>query len=60
MYQQENPLTPSAPLKEVDGFGIDNFLLTALENPRDRLTILKLDQELEAFVKDEGFVTKIS
>jgi len=37
-------------------FGIDNFLLTALENPRDRLTILKLDQELELFVKDPSRV----
>lgn len=38
--------------KNENSFGIDNFLLTALESPRDRLTILKLDQELEAFVKD--------
>eukprot|EP01114_Cavostelium_apophysatum_P017608 TRINITY_DN5280_c0_g2_i1.p1 TRINITY_DN5280_c0_g2~~TRINITY_DN5280_c0_g2_i1.p1 ORF type:complete len:806 (+),score=200.72 TRINITY_DN5280_c0_g2_i1:286-2703(+) len=33
-------------------FQLDQFLLTALANPRDRLTILKLDHELEKFMKD--------
>lgn len=35
-------------------FGIDQFLLTALQNPKDRLILMKLDQELEIFVKDNS------
>jgi len=31
---------------------IDRFLLTALSNQRDRITILKLEQVLEKFIKD--------
>mmetsp|Transcript_11670 Transcript_11670/g.16202 ORF Transcript_11670/g.16202 Transcript_11670/m.16202 type:complete len:715 (-) Transcript_11670:24-2168(-) len=33
-------------------FEVDSFLLTALSNPRDRLTLLKLDTDLEKFIKD--------
>jgi len=31
---------------------IDRFLLTALSNQRDRITILKLEQVLEKFIRD--------
>jgi hypothetical protein len=31
---------------------VDAFLLSALANPRDRLAILKLDFDLEKFVRD--------
>ena len=37
---------------ENDDFEVDSFLLTALSNPRDRLTLLKLDTDLEKFIKD--------
>lgn len=35
---------------------IDPFLLSALNNPRDRLLLLKLDHELERFVSDTTYV----
>ncbi|PRP72780.1 hypothetical protein PROFUN_07680 [Planoprotostelium fungivorum] len=35
-----------------DGFQIDQFLMNALVNFRDRLTILKLDSELEKFINN--------
>lgn len=38
----------------LSGLEVDSFLLTALANQKDRLTILKIDQQLEKFVKDEG------
>lgn len=38
---------------ERSGLEMDEFLLNALNNPRDRLTLLKLEQQLELFVLDE-------
>lgn len=35
---------------------MDPFLLSAIHNPRDRITVLKLDQDLEKFVKDSRLV----
>jgi hypothetical protein len=32
---------------------VDAFLLTALKNPKDRLTILKLEDEFQRFIKDK-------
>lgn len=34
------------------GAQLDGLLLSALANPRDRLTILKLDMELERFLRE--------
>jgi hypothetical protein len=37
----------------MDEVQIDAFLLTALKNPKDRLTILKLEDEFQRFIKDK-------
>eukprot|EP01119_Soliformovum_irregulare_P009769 TRINITY_DN2349_c0_g1_i4.p1 TRINITY_DN2349_c0_g1~~TRINITY_DN2349_c0_g1_i4.p1 ORF type:complete len:641 (+),score=157.85 TRINITY_DN2349_c0_g1_i4:113-2035(+) len=44
--------TETTPVLSPNDFQIDPFLLSALANPRDRITILKLDQDLEKFMKD--------
>jgi hypothetical protein len=38
---------------------VDAFLLDALNSPRDRLTILKLELELEKFLRDPKYVPYI-
>ncbi|CAG8559444.1 12784_t:CDS:2, partial [Ambispora gerdemannii] len=43
----ESPTEESVDLGEIDAAtGLDNFLLTALKNPKDRLFLLKLDQDM--------------
>lgn len=39
---------------------LDGLLLNALANPRDRLTILKLDYELERFIKESRYGARTS
>ncbi len=41
------------PTTEEDMHQIDPFLLQALNQPKDRLTILKLDYELENFINSK-------
>ncbi|KAI9292511.1 hypothetical protein K502DRAFT_319723 [Neoconidiobolus thromboides FSU 785] len=38
---------------------IDGFLLSAIKIPKDRLFLLKLDKELEAFILDERYRTEL-
>jgi hypothetical protein len=33
--------------------GLDGFLLAALNNPKDRFFLFKLDKELESFIADD-------
>ncbi len=40
------------PVHQEDHHSIDPFLLQALNQPKDRLTILKLDHELEKFINN--------
>ncbi|CAI2165045.1 7845_t:CDS:2 [Funneliformis geosporum] len=50
-------LTPeqAAHLGEIDfNTGLDGFLLAALKNPKDRLFLLKLDREMERFIKEKN------
>ncbi|CAB4379057.1 unnamed protein product [Rhizophagus irregularis] len=53
----ESELTPeqAAHLGEIDfNTGLDGFLLAALKNQKDRLFLLKLDQEMERFIKEKN------
>ncbi|CAG8450738.1 5772_t:CDS:2 [Funneliformis caledonium] len=53
----ESELTPeqAAHLGEIDfNTGLDGFLLAALKNPKDRLFLLKLDREMERFIKEKN------
>ncbi len=49
-----NPSLSHAPAGPAE-FTMDSFLITALSNPRDRMTILKLDYELERFIRDQRY-----
>ena len=54
----ESELTPeqAAHLGEIDfNTGLDGFLLAALKNQKDRLFLLKLDQEMERFIKEKRY-----
>jgi len=52
----ESELTPEL-LGEIDfNTGLDGFLLAALKNPKDRLFLLKLDREMERFIKDKKYI----
>lgn len=58
----ESELTPeqAAHLGEIDfNTGLDGFLLAALKNQKDRLFLLKLDQEMERFIKEKKYVILI-
>jgi hypothetical protein len=58
----ESELTPeqAAHLGEIDfNTGLDGFLLAALKNQKDRLFLLKLDQEMERFIKEKRYVILI-
>nr|CAG8562628.1 6268_t:CDS:2 [Entrophospora candida] len=53
----DGELTPeqTAHLDEIDlATGLDGFLLAALRSPKDRMFLLKLDQEMERFIDDES------
>ncbi|CAJ0846232.1 13578_t:CDS:2 [Entrophospora sp. SA101] len=57
LLDDDDELTPeqSAHLNEIDfNTGLDGFLLAALKSPKDRLFLLKLDQEMERFIIDEN------
>eukprot|EP01117_Protostelium_nocturnum_P013551 TRINITY_DN5063_c0_g2_i2.p1 TRINITY_DN5063_c0_g2~~TRINITY_DN5063_c0_g2_i2.p1 ORF type:complete len:867 (-),score=327.89 TRINITY_DN5063_c0_g2_i2:39-2639(-) len=51
---EENSLNHESTTVQTGGgsFQIDQFLMNALANPRDRLTILKLDSDLEKFIQN--------
>ncbi|XP_002993247.2 R3H domain-containing protein 1 [Selaginella moellendorffii] len=43
---------PTVVPPEIVSDQVDNFLLEALQNPRDRLTVLRLEQEIQKFAKN--------
>ena len=51
---QVNLQSTQPQIGEIDvNTGLDGFLLAALKNPKDRLFLLKLDRDMERFVKDK-------
>eukprot|EP00299_Pterocystis_sp_00344_P000037 c10010_g1_i1.p1 GENE.c10010_g1_i1~~c10010_g1_i1.p1 ORF type:complete len:619 (+),score=97.60 c10010_g1_i1:114-1970(+) len=54
--ETENNIDASASLQAQSplNFSIDPFILSHLSNPRDRVTLLRLDNELERFMKNSS------
>jgi hypothetical protein len=50
MQQFNDPVVPTEP---------DEFILDLLRKPQERLFLLKLELEIEAFIKDETYVSKL-